>query len=92
MRPQQVVAELLTAELAEKTARSIRIRWGAAKFPVCKSLPEFDFTVSPVNEEVVRNLHDGDFMDQARNGVCWSGGDRIGQNASRNSDRGPRGQ
>ncbi len=62
-RPQQVVAELLTAELAEKTARSIRYQMGAAKFPVCKSLPEFDFTVSPVNEEVVRNLHDGDFMD-----------------------------
>ncbi|WP_419739630.1 ATP-binding protein [Ruegeria sp.] len=51
-RPQQVVAELLTAELAEKTARSIRYQMGAAKFPVCKSLPEFDFTVSPVNEEV----------------------------------------
>ncbi|WP_419737606.1 IS21-like element helper ATPase IstB [Ruegeria sp.] len=72
-RPQQVVAELLTAELAEKTARSIRYQMGAAKFPVCKSLPEFDFTVSPVNEEVVRNLHDGDFMDQARNGVLVGG-------------------
>ena len=53
-RPQQVVAELLRAQLAENTARSIRYQMGAAKFPIPKSLSEFDFTASPVNEETVR--------------------------------------
>jgi DNA replication protein DnaC len=50
-RPQEVVAELFRAEMAEKTARSIRYQMNAAKFPVAKSLAEFDFTASTVNEE-----------------------------------------
>jgi len=72
-RPQEVVAELFKAEMAEKTARSIRYQMNAAKFPVAKSLAEFDFTTGAVNEEIVRSLHDGDFMDQARNGVFVGG-------------------
>ena len=72
-RPQQVVAELLRAQLAENTARSIRYQMGAAKFPIPKSLSEFDFTASPVNEETVRGLHDGAFMGEARNGVLVGG-------------------
>ena len=72
-RPHQIVAELLRAESAEKTAHSIRYQMGAAKFPISKSLSEFDFTASAVNEEIVRGLHDGDFLDQARNGVLVGG-------------------
>ena len=72
-RPHQIVAELLRAESAEKTARSIRYQMGAAKFPISKSLSEFDFKASAVNEEMVRGLHDGDFLDRARNGVLVGG-------------------
>lgn len=72
-RPQEVVAELFKAEMAEKTARSIRYQMNAAKFPIAKSLAEFDFTASTVNEEVVRTLHDGDFIEQARNAVFVGG-------------------
>jgi DNA replication protein DnaC len=72
-RPQEVVAELFRAEMAEKTARSIRYQMNAAKFPVAKSLAEFDFTASTVNEEIVRTLHDGDFIGQARNAVFVGG-------------------
>ncbi|MCP4473736.1 MAG: ATP-binding protein [Gammaproteobacteria bacterium] len=72
-RPQEVVGELLKAELAEKTARSIRYQMTAAKFPVAKSLAAFDFTASPVNEELVRSIHDGAFMEQARNAVFVGG-------------------
>jgi DNA replication protein DnaC len=72
-RPQEVVAELFKAEMAEKTARSIRYQMNAAKFPVAKSLAEFDFTASTVNEETVRTLHDGDFIEQARNAVFVGG-------------------
>jgi DNA replication protein DnaC len=72
-RPQKLVGELLRAELAEKTARSIRYQMGAAKFPIMKSLEGFDFTASPVNEELIRTLHDGGFMDHARNAVLVGG-------------------
>ena len=72
-RPQKLVGELLHAELAEKTARSIRYQMGAAKFPIMKSLEGFDFTASPVNEELIRTLHDGGFMDHARNAVLVGG-------------------
>ena len=72
-RAQQIVAELFKAELAGKTARSIRHQMGAAKFPLSRSLAEFDFIASPVNEDIVRTLHDGDFMGQARNGVRVGG-------------------
>ena len=72
-RAQQIVAEFFKAELTGKTARSIRDQMGAAKFPLSRSLAEFDFIASPVNEDIVRTLHDGDFMGQARNGVRVGG-------------------
>ena len=38
-----ILGDLLKAELAEKTARSIRYQMSAAQFPVMKHLAEFDF-------------------------------------------------
>ena len=49
---QQILGDLLAAEVAEKKARSIRYQLGAAKLPLAKTLTEFDFTASPVNERV----------------------------------------
>jgi len=72
-RPQKLVGELLRAELAEKTVRSIRYQMSAAKFPVMKTLEDFDFKACPVNEELVRSLHDGTFMEHARNAVLVGG-------------------
>jgi DNA replication protein DnaC len=69
----EILGDLLQAELAEKTARSIRYQMSAARFPVMKSLAEFDFDASPANEALVRELHDGAFMDQARNAVFVGG-------------------
>ncbi len=72
-RPQKLVGELLRAELAEKTVRSIRYQMSAAKFPVMKTIEDFDFKACPVNEELVRSLHDGTFMEHARNAVLVGG-------------------
>ncbi|MGK7294291.1 MAG: IS21-like element helper ATPase IstB [Candidatus Wenzhouxiangella sp. M2_3B_020] len=69
----EILGDLLKAELAEKTARSIRYQMSAAQFPVMKTLAEFDFGASPVNEGLVRSLHEGDFLDQMRNVVCAGG-------------------
>jgi DNA replication protein DnaC len=71
--PQQILGDLLAAEVAEKTARSIRYQLGAAKLPLARTLAEFDFSASPVNEALVRALHDGDFLKTQRNAVCVGG-------------------
>jgi hypothetical protein len=75
--PQQILGDLLAAEVAEKTARSIRYQLGAAKLPLARTLAEFDFSASPVNEVLVRALHDGDFLKTQRNAVCVGGADRA---------------
>lgn len=67
---QQILGDLLAAEVAEKKARSIRYQLGAAKLPLAKTLAEFDFTASPVNEALVR---DGGFLKTQRNAVCIGG-------------------
>ena len=69
---QQILGDLLAAEVAEK-ARSIRYQLGAARLPLARTLTEFDFTASPVNEVLVRDLHDGDFLKTQRNAVCIGG-------------------
>jgi hypothetical protein len=53
---QQVIGELLQAQLADNRARSTAYRLGKARFPLTKTLAEFDFTASPVNEALVRDL------------------------------------
>jgi DNA replication protein DnaC len=68
---QQILGDLLAAEVAEKKARSIRYQLGAAKLPLART--EFEFTASPVNEVLVRDLHDGDFLKTQRNAVCIGG-------------------
>ncbi|HYN95987.1 MAG TPA: IS21-like element helper ATPase IstB [Pilimelia sp.] len=70
---QQILGELLAAERAEKQARSIRYQLGAAKLPLAKTLAEFDFTASPLNEGLVRDLHDGGFLQTQRNAVFIGG-------------------
>lgn len=70
---QQILGDLLAAERAEKQARSIRYQLGAAKLPLAKTLAEFDFTASPLNEGLVRDLHDGGFLDTQRNAVFIGG-------------------
>lgn len=75
---QQILGDLLAAERAEKQARSIRYQLGAAKLPLAKTLAEFDFTASPLNEGLVRDLHDGGFLETQRNAV-FSRGNRTGK-------------
>lgn len=70
---QQILGDLLAAERAEKQARSIRYQLGAAKLPLAKTLAEFDFAASPLNEGLVRDLHDGGFLQTQRNAVFIGG-------------------
>lgn len=70
---QQIVADLLRAEIAEKQARSIRYQVTAARLPLAKELADFDFAGTPVNQPLVRDLAVGDFLAQQRNAVLVGG-------------------
>jgi DNA replication protein DnaC len=71
--PQQIVGDLLAAEIAEKQARSIRYQIAAARLPLAKELADFDFTGTPINEGLVRDLAGGEFLAQQRNTVLVGG-------------------
>lgn len=76
--PWEVLAELVTAESAERKVRSIRYQLATAKFPLAKDLEGFQFTGTPINEALVRDLHEGHFMESARN-VVFVGGPGSGK-------------
>jgi DNA replication protein DnaC len=70
---QRIVGALLEAEIADKQARSIKYQMGVAKLPLAKELAEFDFTGTPVNEPMVRELAAGGFLASQRNAVLIGG-------------------
>src|SRR6478752_6686855 len=71
--PQRIVGELLTAEVSEKQARSIRYQLTIAKLPLAKDLDDFEFTGTPINETLVRDLAGGAVLAQRRNAVLVGG-------------------
>lgn len=70
---QHILGDLLKAELAEKQVRSIRYRLAAAKLPLAKEMADFDFSASPVNAPLVRDLHRGGLLSPPRNAVLVGG-------------------
>ena len=71
--PQQIIGDLLTAEISEKQARSIKYQMTIAKLPLAKELEEFDFEATDINETLIRDLATGDFLDHQRNLVLIGG-------------------
>src|SRR5206468_6823046 len=67
--PPRVVGDLLSAEIAEKQARSIKYQLTIAKLPLAKDIDQFDFTGTPINEALVRDLTTGRFIAEQRNAV-----------------------
>ena len=70
---QRIIGELLKAEIADKQARSIKYQMSGAKLPLAKELADFDFTDTPVNEPLVRELAVGSFLANQRNAVLIGG-------------------
>ena len=68
--PEQVVGQLLAAQLADVESRATAYRMGNARFPVMKTLADFDFSGSPVNAGAVRELHKGAFLTESRNAIA----------------------
>ena len=71
--PPRIVGDLLQSEIAEKLARSIRYQLTVAKLPLAKDIEEFDFTGTPINEGLVRELSTGSFVADQRNVVLIGG-------------------
>jgi DNA replication protein DnaC len=71
--PQKVVGDLLTAEISEKQARSIKYQLTIAKLPFAKEIEEFVFDGTPINETLVRDLAGGGFLAHQRNLVLVGG-------------------
>jgi DNA replication protein DnaC len=71
--PQKVVGDLLSAELNEKQARSIKYQIAIAKLPLAKELEDFAFDDTPINETLVRDLAGGGFLELQRNVVLIGG-------------------
>jgi hypothetical protein len=62
-KPQQIIGDLLTAEISEKQAQSIKFQMTIAKLPLAKELEEFDFETAEINETLSRDLANGGFLD-----------------------------
>jgi len=71
--PQRIIGDLLTAEISEKQARSIKYQLTIAKLPLAKDLDDFRFEGTPINETLVRDLAGGGFLAQQRNAVLVGG-------------------
>ena len=70
---QDIIGDLLKAEIAEKQARSIKYQITLAKLPLAKEMAGFEFAGTPVNEPLVRDLAAGGFLAQQRNVVLVGG-------------------
>lgn len=71
--PQQIIGDLLSAEINEKQARSVTYQLRIAKLPLAKDLDDFDFADTPINETLVHDLAGGGFLAQQRNAVLVGG-------------------
>jgi hypothetical protein len=63
--PQQLVGDLLEAEISEKQARSIRCQLTVAKLPLAKDVDALTFKDTPINEGLVRDLAGGGYIAPA---------------------------
>jgi DNA replication protein DnaC len=75
---QEILMTLCVAEAAERKARSIKYQLGIAKFPVHKNLDTFSFSDAQVNEELIKDLYSGSFLEEPRN-IIFIGGTGTGK-------------
>src|SRR4030081_1118739 len=71
--PQRIVGDLLSAEINEKQARSIKYQLTIAKLPLAKDLNDFHFEGTPINQTLVNDLAGGGFIAEQRNVVLIGG-------------------
>jgi DNA replication protein DnaC len=78
MTAHNILDDLLKAEVAEREVRSINYQIKLARCPNYRDLSGFDFSQSSVNEALIRQLHRGEFIEQAHN-LVFIGGPGTGK-------------
>nr|MDQ3039373.1 ATP-binding protein [Pseudomonadota bacterium] len=71
--PEVWLQRLVDAESMERQARSMRYQLHVAKFPIHRDLDSFQWPESPLDEQQIRQLASGDFMETARNLILVGG-------------------
>ena len=69
----QILGKLFTSEIEERKLRSIRYQMSVANLPMSKSLDDFQFAATPINEALVRQWHAGTLLESARNLILVGG-------------------
>ena len=78
LAPTSWLGQLLSAEIADRQARSYQYQLRLANFPVPSDLDSFDFRESVVNETQIRQLYTGEYLTTARN-IVFVGGTGTGK-------------
>jgi DNA replication protein DnaC len=78
LAPTSWLGQLLSAEIADRQARSYQYQLRLANFPVPRDLDSFDFRESVVNETQIRQLYTGEYLNSARN-IVFVGGTGTGK-------------
>ena len=68
-----LIKQLIEAETTDRAIRSIGYQMSAARFPIHRSLADFDFSQSRVDESLIHQLATFDFTDAAQNVVLVGG-------------------
>jgi DNA replication protein DnaC len=78
LAPTSWLGQLLSAEIADRQARSYQYQLRLARFPLPRDLDGFDFRESPVSETQIRQLYTGEYLNTARN-IVFVGGTGSGK-------------
>ncbi len=70
---EHILGALLTAQIEDKHARSIRYQMGIAKLPLAKEIADLTFDDTPINVDLVHDLATGSFLNSQRNVVLIGG-------------------
>lgn len=68
-----LIKQLIEAETTDRAIRSVGYQMTAARFPIHRSLADFDFSQSKVDEPLIHQLATFDFTDAAQNVVLVGG-------------------
>lgn len=73
IRPEVWMQRLISAEQAERQARSLSYQLHAARFPTHRDLLGIDWAETPLSQSVLEQLATGAFMDSAHNLILVGG-------------------
>ena len=71
--PEVWLDRLITAELADRKARSLRYQLKVARFPTHRDLMNFDWAETPLQKARIEQLATAGFMEQAHNLILVGG-------------------